>query len=228
MTTSTYLASAIASGAESFQKKTKPNKDPLTFSDTTHKNIRKVGTLSNHAVNLSASTVGQVSKVAQNFGASLARKKDDKRKVDKRDPPPEYKPGVLNRSMIAFSTLADGIEQSARNMLVSGANAATSMIDHRYGNEAGTVATHLTGGIKNVGLVYIDATGVSRRAVLKSVAKGMVVGKMRDGKQVVVGAGDGGQIPPGAVEGASQSNGVSRRFTPPPPYGASPPDKQKQ
>lgn len=230
VTTSSYLATAIASGAETFQKKTKPNKDPLTFSDTTHKNIRTVGNLSNHAVSLSASTVGQVSKVAQNFGASLARKKDDKRKVDKRNPSPDYKPGVLNRSMIAFSTLADGIEQSARNMLVTGANAATSMIDHRYGNEAGTVANHLTGGIKNVGLVYIDASGVSRRAVLKSVAKGMVVGKMRDGKQVVVGAGDGGQIPAGAVEGANQLNGVIRS-TPPPPYGASaspPPGKQKQ
>ncbi|TKA65609.1 hypothetical protein B0A55_09901, partial [Friedmanniomyces simplex] len=47
----------------------------------------------------------------------------------------------------------------------------------------------------NVGLVYIDVTGVSRRAVIKSVAKGMVVGKVRGGGEVVVGGGDGGVVP---------------------------------
>ncbi|KAJ5458445.1 hypothetical protein N7475_009833 [Penicillium sp. IBT 31633x] len=233
VTGSTYLASAIASGAETFQKKTKPNPKPVKFSDATHARIRKVGTFSDGAADLSARTVGQVGRVAQNLGASLTRKQDTDRKkgVDRRNPPPEYKPGVLNKSMIAFSTLADGIEQGARNMLFSGASAASSMIDHRYGNEAGSVAQNLTGGIKNVGLVYIDATGVSRRALLKSVAKGMVVGRMRDGQQVVVGGGDGGQIPAGTVEGAPGSSGLSVRDpvvrraspnpTPPPAYGAS-------
>lgn len=232
VTGSTYLASAIASGAETFQKKTQPNIKPVKFSDATHARIRKVGTLSNGAVDISARTVGQVGRVAQNLGASLARKQESGRNkgIDRRNPPPEYNPGVLNKSMIAFSTLADGIEQSARNMLFSGAGAASSMIEHRYGNEAGSVATNLTGGIKNVGLVYIDATGVSRRALLKSVAKGMVVGKMRDGQQVVVGGGDGGQVPANAVESASGPSSLSARdpvvrraspnATPPPAYGA--------
>ncbi|CDM38303.1 uncharacterized protein N7518_006079 [Penicillium psychrosexuale] len=233
VTGSTYLASAIASGAENFQKKTQPNPKPLKFSDATHARIRKVGNLSNGAADISARTVGQVGRVAQNIGASLARKQESGRNkgFDRRNPPPEYKPGVLNKSMIAFTTLADGIEQSARNMLFSGAGAASSMIEHRYGNEAGAVATHLTGGIKNVGLVYIDATGVSRRALLKSVAKGMVVGKMRDGQQVVVGGGDGGQVPANAVQSASGPSNLSARDpvvrrasptpTPPPAYGAS-------
>ncbi|KGO75032.1 Senescence/spartin-associated [Penicillium italicum] len=233
VTGSTYLASAIASGAESFQKKTQPNVKPLKFSDATHARIRKVGSFSNGAADISARTVGQVGRVAQNIGASLARKQESGRKkgIDRRNPPPDYKPGVLNKSMIAFSTLADGIEQSARNMLFSGAGAASSMIEHRYGNEAGSVATNLTGGIKNVGLVYIDVTGVSRRALLKSVAKGMVVGKMRNGQQVVVGGGDGGQVPANAVESASGPSGLSARDpvvrraspnpTPPPAYGAS-------
>ncbi|KAJ5332789.1 hypothetical protein N7541_002597 [Penicillium brevicompactum] len=228
VTGSSYLAGMIASGAESFQKRTKPVPKPLTFSDATHARIRKVGNFSNGAADLSARTVGQVGKVAQNLGASLARKQESgKRKgIDKRNPPQDYKPGVMNKSMIAFSTLADGIEQSARNMLFSGANAASSMIDHRYGNEAGTVASNLTGGIKNVGLVYIDATGVSRRALLKSVAKGMVVGKMRDGKQVVVGGGDGGQVPEAAASAAGPSGSGARgpqssSPTPPPAYGAS-------
>ena len=45
---------------------------------------------------------------------------------------------------------------------------------------------------KNVGLVYIDVTGVSRRAILKSVAKGMVVGKVKGGGEIIVGATDNG------------------------------------
>ncbi|CAG8945521.1 unnamed protein product [Penicillium salamii] len=223
VTGSTYLANMLATGAESFQKKTKPNPKPLTFSDTTHARIRKVGNFSNGAADLSARTVGQVGKVAQNLGASLARKQESGRRkgFDKSNPPQDYKPGVMNKSMIAFSTLADGIEQGARNMLFSGASAASSMIDHRYGNEAGTVASNLTGGIKNVGLVYIDASGVSRRALLKSVAKGMVVGKMRDGKQVVVGGGDGGQVPANGASASGARDPRSSSPTPPPAYGAS-------
>lgn len=38
-------------------------------------------------------------------------------------------------------------------------------------------------------------TGVSRRAILKSVAKGMVVGRTEKGDQIIVGGGDGGAGP---------------------------------
>lgn len=226
VTTSSYISNAITSGAENFMKKTKPVPKPVTFSEATHARIRKVGTFSNGAADFSARTLGQVDRVAQNLGASFARK-DAKPRSDKRHmPPPEYKPGVLNKSMIAFSTLADGITESARTMLMTGSAAASSMIGHRYGAEAGSVANDLTGGVKNVGLVYIDATGVSRRALLKSVAKGMVVGRMRDGKEVVVGAGDGGQLPADVkhnFEAGPSNSGVGHASpspTPPPSYGA--------
>lgn len=76
--------------------------------------------------------------------------------------------------------------------------AATTVVGHKYGPEAGKVASNLAGGVRNVGLVYIDAAGVSRKAVIKSVAKGMVVGRMPNGQQIVVGTGDGGVVPPEA------------------------------
>lgn len=245
VTGSSYLSNVLTSGAEGFTKKVKPNPKPMTFSDSTHTRIRKIGNFSTGAADLSAKTVGQVGKYAQNLGASLSRRKDDS---GKRSNPNESKPGMLNKSMIAFTTLADGIEQSARQVLTSGASAASTIVAHRYGDEAGSVASNLTGGVRNVGLVYIDASGVSRKAVLKSVAKGMVVGRMKDGQQVVVGAGDGGDVPPemagaqtgqtgaGPSAGPSQSGAygtgpsssrdpVARRPspnpTPPPAYGAS-------
>lgn len=225
VTGSTYLANAFTTGADSFTRKTKPNPKPMTFSDTTHARVRKVGTFSNSAAQVSSRTVGQVGKYAQNFGASLARRKDNGKT---RGPPePGHKPGILNKSLIAFSTLADGVEQGARNVLTSGSAAASTMIGHRYGAEAGNVATDLTGGVKNVGLVYIDASGVSRKALLKSVAKGMVVGRMKDGKQVVVGGnGSGSPTPPGMTPSGHPHGGdpIMRRPspspTPPPAYGA--------
>ncbi|KAE8348071.1 senescence-associated protein-domain-containing protein [Aspergillus coremiiformis] len=225
VTGSSYFANMMMSGAETFTKKTKPNPKPMTFSETTHSRVRKVGTITNGAAGLSAKTVGQVGKYAQNIGASLSRRNQDGRRRGDKALNGGYKPGVLNKSMIAFSTLADGVEQGARAVLTSSSVAASTMIGHRYGAEAGAVASDLTGGIKNVGLVYIDASGVSRKAVLKSVAKGMVVGRMRDGKQVLVGSGDGGDIPPGA---GGQSNGTlasggrrpSPTPTPPPAYSA--------
>lgn len=197
VTTSTSIGSALQAGADTFTKKVKSNPKPMTFTPAAHERIRKINTFTHSAADLSAKTVSQVSKYAQNFGASMAGKgeKRDRNVNDK-------KPGVLNKSMIAISTLGEGLETGARSLLQSGSAAATTMVQHRYGNEAGTVASGLTGGVKNVGLVYIDAAGVSRRAVIKSVAKGMVVGRMKDGQQLVVGGGDGG-VPPAGMGGGN-------------------------
>ncbi|OJJ45602.1 hypothetical protein ASPZODRAFT_26250 [Penicilliopsis zonata CBS 506.65] len=246
VTGSAYLANALTNGADSFVKKTNPNPTPLRFSETTQTRIRKINTFSQDAASLSARTVGSVSRYAQSLGATLGRhKENDKRRAattaaaaggGKTAGPSsgaDYKPGILNKSMIAFSTLADGIEHGARAMLASSSSAASTMVSHRYGPDAGAIAAHLTGGFKNVGLVYIDATGVSRKAVLKSVAKGMVVGRMRNGDQVVVGGGDGGDVdnppppPPSSSSSPSRSPSsssaygtVQGRATPPPGYGS--------
>lgn len=191
VTSSNYLAEKMSSGADSYQMKTQPNPKPMTFSPATHARIRQIHSFTQGAVGLSAKTVGQLGKYAQNFGARMAGKGEK----GKKEPGKDFKPGFLNKSMIAFSTIADGIDQAGRNLLASSSVAATNVVGHKYGKEAGNVMSGLAGGVKNVGLVYIDAMGVSRRAVIKSVAKGMVIGRMPNGQQLVVGAGDGGVVP---------------------------------
>lgn len=193
VTTTGYVSKGLTGGAETFTQKTKPVAKPMTFAPTTHERVRKVHTFSAGAAGLSAKTVGQVTKVAQNFGATLTRRgsKDPKGFDAQGNPIDGYKPGLLNRSMMAFSTIADGIDQAGRNLLSSSSSAATTVVGHRYGAEAGEVTRSLGGGVTNVGLVYIDAVGVSRRAILKSVAKGMVVGKVKGGGDVVVSGADG-------------------------------------
>lgn len=241
VTGSTFLANKLTAGADNFTQRTKPNPEPLQFSPAAQARIRKVHNLSQSAAGLSARTAGSIGRVAQNLGATLARRKDTPKDspyqgYDRNVNPVEVKTGIMNKSLIAFTTLMDGIEEGARTVLNSGSTAASTVISHRYGPDAGSVASDLTRGFRNVGLVYIDAAGVSRKAVLKSVARGMVVGRMYNGQQVVVGSGDGGQVPDapsgkteyeyygGSSNGvnnrngsSSNSNSSSRSRIPPPP-----------
>lgn len=194
ITTSDYVSKTLQTQADSFTKTSKPVAKPMTFNPSTHARIRRINTYSTKAAGLSATTVGAISKVAQNLGAGVVKRKDGKaRGYDKDGNMIEsYKPGVLNKSLMAFNTVIDGAEQAGRNLLTGTSSSMTTVVGHRWGAEAGEVSKHLGGGMKNVGLVYIDVTGVSRRAVLKSVAKGMVVGKVKGGGEIIVGGGGEG------------------------------------
>jgi spartin len=195
VTTSDHIAAIMAAGATKFATTTKPQK-PVNFSPSTHKHVRKINKVTTGAVALSERTVEQVAKIAQNVGASVARRNNK----DGKDGDMGRGPGLLNKSMIAFSTIADGIAVGGKHLLGASGDAATAMLGHRYGDDARKVAAELTKSVTNVALVYIDVTGVSRRAVLRSVAKGMLVGKVKGGGQVLVGDGDGGVVPANAVE----------------------------
>lgn len=196
LTSSTYLANAMSTGAQSFTAKTKPNPKPMTFSPTTHGNLRRMHHVTSTAASVSAKTLGQVQRYAQNFGAKMAGKAEKGPSGFDKDGKPiaNYKPGLLNKSLMAFSTLAESLDQAGKTLLVSGSAAATSVVGHRYGADAGAATDELVSGIKNVGIVYIDVTGVTHKALMKSVAKGMVVGKMANGDSVIVGGADGGLV----------------------------------
>lgn len=196
----------MQSQADSFTRSTKPVAKPMTFTPTTHEHIRRINQFSTKAAGLSAATVGSITKIAQNFGANVSKRKDGRARGYDKDGNviDSYKPGVLNKSLMAFNTVVDGMEHAGRTLLTSTSSSVTTVVGHRWGAEAGEVSRNLGGGFKNVGLVYIDVTGVSRRAILKSVAKGMVVGKVKGGGQVIVGGGaDGATI----VAEGSHGNG---------------------
>lgn len=214
VTSSSYVGNMLTSGAENFTQKTKPIDKPMEFSPATHQRVRKINTFTSGAANVSSKTVGNITNTVQNIAARASGHKKERpnKGYDEKGRPleaEEYKPGLLNRSMIAFSTVMDGIATSGKSLLETSGAAASTVVGHRYGDEAGSIAASLAGGVKNVGLVYIDVTGVSRRAVIKSVAKGMVIGKVRGGGEVVVGGGDGGVVPEEDVKRAEGVQGVS-------------------
>ncbi|KAG8427350.1 hypothetical protein J3459_006747 [Metarhizium acridum] len=213
VTTSDYVSHALQGQADNFTKSTQPVSKPVTFTPTTHAHIRKINQFSNKAAGLSAATVGSIAKVAQNLGANISRRKDGKaRGFDKDGNMIEtYKPGVLNKSLMAFNTVVDGMEQAGRSLLTSTSSSVTQVVEHRWGPEAGEVSRNLGGGFKNVGLVYIDVTGVSRRAILKGVAKGMVVGNVKGGGRVIVGGDEKSKT--GPVTGESgNGNGEKNSY----------------
>ncbi|CCU74788.1 hypothetical protein BGHDH14_bgh04419 [Blumeria hordei DH14] len=189
VTTSDYVSKTLQSQADSYTQKTKPTAKPITFQPTTHARIRKIFSISEGAADLSSKTVGHVQRYAQNFGATMVKndRAHNKTGLDSQGKAGEtYKPGLINKSMMAFSTIADGIDQASRNLLSGTSTAATTFLSHKYGPEAGEITKHIGAGAKNVGLVYIDVAGVSRRAIIKSVAKGMVIGKVQGGGNLVV------------------------------------------
>ena len=187
----------------------------MTFQPSTHNRVRQFHNYTVTGAKVSAGTVGKVQDVAQNFGARLAGK------TGERSNEPSAKPGLLNKGMIAFSTIADSIDHASRLILTTGSQAATVMVGHRYGAEAGEIARGITGSVKNVGLVYVDAAGISRRAVVKSVAKGMVVGKVKGGGEVIF-QGDnpvsGEYAAQGQQTGTPQPEKQNQFGAPPPPH----------
>ncbi|KAG5977696.1 hypothetical protein E4U55_006606 [Claviceps digitariae] len=213
VTTSDYVAQTLASQAENYTKNNQPTAKPVTFTPTTHAHIRKINQFSTKAAGLSASTVGSITKVAQNLGANLSKRKDGRARGFDKDGNviDTYKPGMLNKSLMAFSTVVDGMEQAGRSLLTSTTSSVSQVVEHKWGPEAGEVSRNLGGGVKNVGLVYIDVTGVSRRAVLKSVAKGMVVGNVKGGGKVIVGGGrDNNEQGGSAADGSGNNAGKGK------------------
>jgi len=223
VTTSAYISNALTQGAQTFAERTKPNTTPTTFQPSTHERFQQVHTLTSTAARFSSVAVGKVSQLAQNAGAKLAGKDKEQTRGKPRNP------NILNKSLIAFSTVADSIDYASKSLLNSSSQAATQMVTHKYGAEAGDISKSVTGAVKNVGLVYIDAQGVSRRAVVKGVAKGMVVGKVKGGGEVILpgnketidglplGWGDG---PLGGAHAGPPSRAntpIPTSHTPPPP-----------
>lgn len=150
VTGSSYLSNLMTSSAEQFTTKTKPATKPMTFTETAHTNVRKINSATTSIAGASAKTVGKISDHMQNAAAKMAGKNAERSKGK-----PASKPGVLNKSLIAFSTVMDGVATSGKHLLTSGGAAATTVVGHRWGPEAGSITAELAGGVKNVGLVYI-------------------------------------------------------------------------
>ena len=182
-----FSSNAISKGinfsADWYIKKHPTSNLPVTFQPSTLERVRKIHHLSNSGVVMSAKATGFLASAAHSLGSGIRHTLGSEDK-------PGKKPSFLNKSLIAFETIADSIDTSTKQLLGTTSNAATNIVRHKYGDQAAGISHGLGSTVRNVGLVYVDARGVTRKALIKGAAKGMLFrAKVGNGDEVILGGG---------------------------------------
>ncbi|KAM0793282.1 hypothetical protein ACM66B_000743 [Microbotryomycetes sp. NB124-2] len=187
------LARSFEWGADRYVSRNKATDKPIEFSPTAKKRAETANMYTGKAVQVSGKAAAAIGEVAQNIGARIGKATGLQQSADGK-PPKGFK-GAINKSLVAFNTVLDSVETGGKTLLASGSKSTTQVVNHRYGGEAADISRKIGGSVQHVALVYIDARGVSRKALLKSVGKGAFKAKMADGREVVLtGEGDNMQL----------------------------------
>lgn len=97
---------------------------------------------------------------------------------------PGQKRPFLNRVVLAGEVVLSSLEAAGNDLISAGTVAASSVVQARYGDEAGHATALLGGTVRNVALVYVDVRGIGRRGILKATARGWVKARLRGGQEV--------------------------------------------
>lgn len=169
-----YVSGKVSSGMDStatwWVKHRPAAEKPVVFKESTKKNFQTASKVTGKGAHYSHKAVGVVTDAAATLGAKLApsRKPKDKTKSD------DSKRGLLSRSLLAFSTVMDGVDASTQTMVKGAVSSSSRMLGHSYGSDAEQVAVDFGHSVNNCTMVYKDARGISRRAILKGIGIGAV------------------------------------------------------
>lgn len=177
-----YASRAMYSGMEStadwWVKNRPANEKPLVFKDTTKRNLQIASKYTGTGAYYTHKAVKNVSGAASSLGQRLMSSKKDPRD-------PNKGPGLFSRSLIAFSTVMDGIDESAQTVLQGATSSSTRMIGHSYGKEAENVSAEFGRSLKNCTMIYVDARGISRKAIVRGFGMGAIKGALGKGDVVL-------------------------------------------
>lgn len=187
-------------GSQLVIQRIQPAPEPVHFHPQTHRMARRVTTVTGTARDLSSKTLGCIhggmQKAATKLTSSSPRRPASvdngagadttPRPSTSTDAEPDKKPSIRVRGLVALDLLGSTVDTCTRNLVDSGGSAMTRVVSHKWGDEAGEMMKSAHGNVKNAVFVYVDAKGLTRKAVVKSFVKGAVVGKLRDGRDVVV------------------------------------------
>ena len=197
-----YLGKSLLKGSDWFKTHTQATETDVQFSATTKANVRRIHTYTTHASKVSARTLGKVADLAERAGGRVlgGKKKspasttttsnEKKQSEETATSASKKKPGFLTQSAYAVHNVWEALDSAGKGLLRDASVASSSVVQHRYGKEAGALATDLTGSVRNVALVYFDARGVGRTALLKGTIKGGVKARLSDGSTVVLKSDD--------------------------------------
>ncbi|GAA6031901.1 hypothetical protein JCM8097_003327 [Rhodosporidiobolus ruineniae] len=188
---SEILSRAFESGAGKYVASRPASKTPLVFKPETRARFEQGNRVTQQATVYSGKAAAAVGRVAGALGNKIGKSTGIQSKPG--GAPPTGWRGALASTLTAVNTVADHLEAGGKTLLDSGSKSASNMIHHSYGAEARDVADNVGGSVKHCALVYIDARGVGRKALLKSVGKSALRAKMADGSELLL-SNDNGEL----------------------------------
>ncbi|GAA6060402.1 hypothetical protein JCM10212_004655 [Sporobolomyces blumeae] len=179
---SNLIAQGLETGAGKFVSSTPATQSPLVFKETTKARFDKGHVWTGKAVQLSGKATGYVGNLASSLGDKIGRSAGIQSTPS--GAPPTGVRGLISKSLTAINTVADNLDVAGKTILESGTKSTSQVVHHKYGAEARDLVDSAGGSIKHCALVYIDARGVTRRALLTSVGKSAIKARMADGSQL--------------------------------------------
>ncbi|ORY78651.1 senescence-associated protein-domain-containing protein [Protomyces lactucae-debilis] len=213
---SATLGRGLISGSEWINSRTQPATKPVEFSPTTKASARKIHSMTQGVANVSSKTAKQIEALGERFGGSVlgGGGKKNKKQQEKLGPDglPAYddgkkkkgKPGWLVHSAMGVISVLDAADTAARSLLRDASTSASSVISHRYGDEAGNLSATYGKSVEHCALVFFDVKGIGRKALIKSTLKGGIKARMSDGTEVVL----QNHVDEKPADGATSSAGV--------------------
>lgn len=181
------LVSGMNVASSFFISHTSPRTEPLVFSERTRDNVRRVHSFSGRAVVVTSKTTNliheAIGKAVDYVGGA-----DKNRNRRKKGTETDGQLPLKTRILLSADMLLTTVERSATHLIENGTARSSEALGHRYGSDAGNAALLMGQTARNVGIVYIDARGVGRRALLKKAGKRYLKAKL--GKRDVVLASD--------------------------------------
>ncbi|ORY80230.1 senescence-associated protein-domain-containing protein [Leucosporidium creatinivorum] len=212
------LGRGMEAGADKWVKSRPATEKPMVFSPSTSKHVATGNHYTGKAVVVSGKAAAMIGSLAQTAGDKIGKGLGIQSNPSGK--PPTGIKGFVNKSLVAVNVVFDSFETGGKQLLASGSKSTTQVVGHSYGAEAAAVSSKVGGSVQHVALVYIDARGVGRKALLKSVGKAALRAKMADGREVILsdeGQGAGLQVQSAATAPASKY-GASRSPSPSPSH----------
>ncbi|ORX35813.1 hypothetical protein BD324DRAFT_631808 [Kockovaella imperatae] len=103
---------------------------------------------------------------------------------------------LFKRFINSAEVVLSSVEATTSDLITNGTNAAASAAHHKYGPDAGQATALLGGSVRNAVVIFVDARGVGRKAIVTRTAKGVFKGgmKLANGKEVhLQGEGEKGE-----------------------------------
>ncbi|BGO96580.1 hypothetical protein NBRC10513v2_000517 [Rhodotorula toruloides] len=176
---SELLSRAFERGAGKYVASRPATQTPLVFKDSTRGAFEKGSRWTQQASVFSGKAAGAVANMAGKLGERIG-KATGVQSGPGGQAPRGWKQAVAS-TLVAVNTVADHLETGGKALVDSGTKSASQVIHHKYGAEARGVADNVGSSVKHVALVYVDARGVGRRALIQAVGKSAIKARMADG-----------------------------------------------